>query len=629
MKTMYTILMALGLFILSVSPAYSANRELTVALFVNESDRQWDWLSKAIAVTLSDNLLFLKNMALTDQRDMQRIIEASQRDYFDDESNYFKLGHKMNTRFLVYGHYTVDEDILELVVKIIDISSNKRIKLFTLKKSLNKLPSTLRTLSRRVAKRVLQKLDDEDITFEKKAFRIYTRKNPKTIEYLYFYVKAWEMSLQEKSLIVLSYCRKALIDHPDDLNALLLMGRANYLRSDYTIALQHYKHVFRLAKKWRLRRFLTLSGIQMARIYNILGHYKKALKIYDRLYELNDELDDEYFTARIHMDYGLLFKSKGDYEKMYSHFNGAYKRFVSIRHKKGVGQSLKLLGLLYYTKGQNKKALDYYSRAFKIHDARLLVESKFQLFLNLGDLSRIRGRYDESLQYYFKAFRYAKRLHLQLSQTKALLGVSGVLDIKGQTEKAIELIYKVIKLKSRIHDKRGMARAYSSLGLIYYNQSAWDKSLKFHKKAFKIHRDLGLKSLLAKDYTNIGLIYNSKKDYDTAIQFYNKALKIRKKLDDKIGIAVTNNSFALVYINRDGDYEKAISIYKKSLQLMIGADYKEGIALSYWMMGVLYEKKGDENSAVKYYIKSRDIFLEMENPNHKNLQTLIDNIKNR
>ncbi len=627
MKVMYTILIALGLFILSVPQAYSVNRELTVALFVNESERQWDWLSKAIAVTLSDNLLFLKNMALTDQRDMQRIIESTQTGYFDKESNYFKLGQKIKTRFLVYGHYTVEEDILDIVVKVIDIPSNKRIMLFTIKKSLDKLTSTLRFLSQQVAKVVIQKVDDEDITFEKKALKVYSRKNPKTIEYLYFYVKAWEMSLQEKSSIVLSYSKKALNEQPDDLNALLLMGKANYLRSNLSIALQHYKKVFSLAKKWRLRRFLTQSGIWMARIYNLLGYYKKALKIYDRLYELNDELEDDYYTAQIHMDYGLLFKSKGDYEKMYSHFIGAHKRFASIQNKKGEGHALRLLGLLYYTKGQNTKALEYYNEAFKILDARLLVESKFQIFLNLGDLSKIRGRYDESLQYYFKAFGYAKRLHLQLSQTKALLGVSGVLDITGQTEKALGLIYKVIKLKHRIHDRRGIAKAYSSLGLIYYNQSNWDKSLKFHGKALKIHRDLGLKSSLAKDYTNIGLIYNSKKDYDRAVQFYNKALEIRKKLDDKIGIAVTNNSFALVYINRDGDYKKALSIYKKSLQLMIGADYKEGIALSYWMMGVLYEKQGDENSAIEYYIKSRDIFLEMENPNHKNLQTLIDNLK--
>ena len=98
----------------------------------------------------------------------------------------------------------------------------------------------------------------------------------------------------------------------------------------------------------------------------------------------------------------------------------------------------------------------------------------------------------------------------------------------------------------------------------------------------------------ALEQKNYGDRFLKKGDFRTAIIYYKKAIKIQPDLNSAIGnIGISYTQLKL--------YDKAIEIFKHLLE----SDTKH-LHTNYYNLAELYKRKGDIESAIKYYIKSAE-----------------------
>ncbi|MES2285996.1 MAG: tetratricopeptide repeat protein [Bacteroidota bacterium] len=109
--------------------------------------------------------------------------------------------------------------------------------------------------------------------------------------------------------------------------------------------------------------------------------------------------------------------------------------------------------------------------------------------------------------------------------------------------------------------------------------------------------------------------------YDTAILCGEAALSLGKQFDFKKGIANSNGTMGLIYLNKC-EYSKALSCFFTALEIDEELGDKIGMEKRFCNIGVVYQGKGDSPKAVENYLKALKIAEELGD---KKIQAFIFN----
>ena len=109
--------------------------------------------------------------------------------------------------------------------------------------------------------------------------------------------------------------------------------------------------------------------------------------------------------------------------------------------------------------------------------------------------------------------------------------------------------------------------------------------------------------------------------YDTAILYGEAALSLGKQFDFKRGIASSNGTMGLVYLNKC-EYSKALSYFFTALEIDEELGDKIGMEKRFCNIGVVYQGKGDSPKAIENYLKALKIAEELGD---KKIQAFIFN----
>ena len=149
-------------------------------------------------------------------------------------------------------------------------------------------------------------------------------------------------------------------------------------------------------------------------------------------------------------------------------------------------------------------------------------------------------------------------------------------------------------------------RALNELAWVYRNkdyQNAFNYATRAKELAIQIKDDRGL----ATSYNRLALIHQNKGEYENALQLYLQALKIEQKLKYLFGISRSLNQIGSVYIHTK-KYDLAIINLKKSISLLQKIGKKPNIAIRQFNIAICYERLGDSEKSIKYYLKSLKIY---------------------
>jgi len=132
------------------------------------------------------------------------------------------------------------------------------------------------------------------------------------------------------------------------------------------------------------------------------------------------------------------------------------------------------------------------------------------------------------------------------------------------------------------------------------------KALKYIRESENLSNDLNYKQGIAEISYFKGLIFAKKDDYINAIDNYNRSKQLFSTLSDTLGIARTNNSIALIEIER-GNYDIGLKLSLSAMKELEKRGLKKELRDSYKNLATAYSNIGEDKQAIEFFEKTLDL----------------------
>lgn len=226
-----------------------------------------------------------------------------------------------------------------------------------------------------------------------------------------------DKGLQEESIS--HYLRaRALAKEFNNLDFILythnsLAGEYEY-KGEYAMALNEYLESMEIATTANKIKMLSILNENIALLYASQKDFDQALAYFKTVKKLNEEIDDEIFTARSLSNMASIYADTDNLE--YAMFN--INTSISIFEK---NEELDWLAFAYQTKGKTylkqekyEWALFWLKQSKAIHDKRVEDErAEIDLLHGLAEANLGMGRDSLSEQHALKGFNLAQRLGIK------------------------------------------------------------------------------------------------------------------------------------------------------------------------------------------------------------------------
>jgi signal transduction histidine kinase len=193
-------------------------------------------------------------------------------------------------------------------------------------------------------------------------------------------------------------------------------------------------------------------------------------------------------------------------------------------------------------------------------------------------------------------------------------------------EKSIASLLFYLDQAQKSNYKHGVAKLSSHLGLSYYILGKYEKSTEYRLKAINIYENLNDKTSVGNEYCALG--YEMKRrDLVKAFQYMRLGLKIFANSNNQSALGHNYNNYGVLYEMR-GDIDSAIYYYKASIATkkknndLVGISYslnnifqamlinKQADAISYLDSSTrIREKLNDEFAIIENYVSYGDYYF--------------------
>jgi len=152
--------------------------------------------------------------------------------------------------------------------------------------------------------------------------------------------------------------------------------------------------------------------------------------------------------------------------------------------------------------------------------------------------------------------------------------------------------------------------AYIKLGNHFLSNN-FSKSEKYFNQAKQVLTTSStlLNSQKANVFAQLGVIYKRKGDYPLAMEYYLKSKHIFDQLKDYSSASSVLHNIAMIYRDQR-EYRKAVKTFKEVIEEKNKLKEAVGVGIAYNMMGVVYRKLQQLDSAALCYTKAKAIFIE-------------------
>jgi tetratricopeptide (TPR) repeat protein len=296
------------------------------------------------------------------------------------------------------------------------------------------------------------------------------------------------------------------------------------------------------------------------------------------------QLRDEETEAELHIQLGILFQLRGNYEVARSHLEASVKAFASVGNSHGQARALNQLAFVAQRQRQFEEAVGFVQRALQL-SAEDDAERAFSCFV-LGMVTLERRDWPEAVDLFQRASNIweQKNDYRMVGRTLTLLG-SALRQLERYTE-AINMYERAITLLEQANDPVHEAMAQMNLGNVYERLSRPDKALEFHLQAEEVFREVQDRLHLAHVTHNIGMVYRELKQWHEAENAYRTSMELWKQLGNVERLVNTMDGLGLVY-SEQGNYAEAKTAFEEALNQLAriegepGYDHKSNMVMSH------------------------------------------------
>lgn len=280
-------------------------------------------------------------------------------------------------------------------------------------------------------------------------------------------------------------CKEILNTHPENTDALHLLGMIYYQLNDFDQALVYFHKIF---------YFEPSNCYALFNLGNILrsqGNPDRAEIFFRKAIESNPDFADAYYNLAI------ILEEKGSFEEAIS----AYKKslYLDPNHADVYNN----IGNLLIKNGNTDEALTYLNIALQLKPDYPAV------YINMGIALNEQKRFEDAAD----CFRKAIKIDPDIADAYHNLAI--VFKNMGNLEEAMLYSRKAIEINPDFAD------AHYNMGLILKEKDCMDDAIICLKKSIDLKPDF------ADAYTNLAIIHDEKGLLNEAIAYYEKSLKIK------------------------------------------------------------------------------------------------------
>jgi class 3 adenylate cyclase/tetratricopeptide (TPR) repeat protein len=321
--------------------------------------------------------------------------------------------------------------------------------------------------------------------------------------------------------------------------------------------------------------------------------------------------------VRVFNTLGAIYDSLGDFDRAHRLFRTCLEIGTETGDQKVLAAANANLGVVYHRRGEVERALNYYRTSLEICEKIGDVQSCGAMLMNLANLYVETGDYDRGIELYGKAMGSAKETGDRFVYALLTGNVGGLYIKRGDCTRGMELSRMAYEVSREMGDKEGMGNALINFAEAHTLLREWEQAEKCLREAEGYVKDLGEKPNLALVYSKWSEMKSSGGGTpEEALGYAEKAYQLAEELSSKVRLAACHWVYGKAYASA-GDYDKAGEHFQKAFLGYEENKDKRGLAdayLDYAQMLKAAAEKGLRPPALAetYFAKARGIYQEMK-----------------
>ncbi len=390
---------------------------------------------------------------------------------------------------------------------------------------------------------------------------------------------------------------------------------------------------------------------------NLRADYVKFKNMLDSANMLIKPFNDIQLKGRIEYNYGNYY-ALSDVDSSNYHFNRSLKLFEQIADSAWQANALTFITRnLINIRVADTSAVR--KNTIKIRSLLLPGYMIDQYTLELVWIAQhlsTHSNYDLAIEYLTEALPYATKANNELYLQYVYFNLAMTYQNIANFPLALKYYHQSLKISENMHDEFGIAAALANMGIIYRDMKDYTTALKYMLQSDSIGQKIGneyqdvcllqeladlyiqinrfadakntlkvclkksieinAKELMAVSYGHFGNLYAKTNNPDSAFYCFNKAAALNKEMGVVLYLAKNLLSMSRTIkdlpaleatdlmkkvFNPNQKFDKAIEYANEALHLVKQSGELDLQRDAYQLLSELYEKKNDDQSALKYY----------------------------
>jgi PAS domain S-box-containing protein len=301
------------------------------------------------------------------------------------------------------------------------------------------------------------------------------------------------------------------------------------------------------------------------------------------------------------ISYSLRFSSS---QLSYSCANKALAMAKEINYPQGMAKAYFLIGLY------NDENHDFLSAIkFSLLSCDLAKATGDYWVLDkslniIGTINCYIKRNDRSFRYFSFALKIANEIHDTEQIINIYLKLSEVYSDSNKSEIVKKYLFNALYFSLKQHNQDQEALTYKYIGIFSLRQNDYNKALYYFEKSIHEYIAINEQLQVGSIYTLIAHVYEQLKDFKASLIYNRIALSYRFKYNRDEQVASSFVNIGHTYLEMD-QLDSALYYLKTGIALASVFNFKKNVLLEagYRYLYLLYERKGDDQIALRYYTR--------------------------
>ncbi len=322
--------------------------------------------------------------------------------------------------------------------------------------------------------------------------------------------------------------------------------------------------------------------------------------------KISKEIENYELQCLAEFSTGFACYIQNDFENALIHLINSLELSRLNDNSEEEALSLNRIGNTYQLMGEYRKALSFYEEAMTINRDLQNDQEIARTLTNLGSVYRLYGNYDLAINQHLEALGIYEGLQNNEGIAWSALNIARLFKMMKNYQKSIEYIEQSLKIYQLIEKEDevsiGITLCFKELGSIYYEMGDLKKAVGYSNKVLEINKKAGNMQGVANSLSTLGKIYFDDQNYDKSLSFLLQANELKDSLEDNTEKASILRYLGKIYLI-EGEASKAAKHLNSSLDFAQNQNLKEDIKETYLALSELYEKTGNSNKALDYYMR--------------------------